>query len=84
MIVDEDNYADQDVFVSRYSEFKRFIEEMNNWIAEVMKDPQDVSQHDSVSKANSAVSRTSSTNFAKLRIKAEHEEIGRASCRERV
>ena len=71
LIDEEDNKVDQDTFVNRYSEFKRFIEKVNNWIAKVMKDPQDeeddVSPHDSVSKANSVVSRTSSTSSAKLR-----------------
>ena len=79
LIDEEDNKVDQDTFVNRYSEFKRFIEKVNNWIAKVMKDPQDeeddVSPHDSVSKANSVVSRTSSTSSAKLRIKAEREAL---------
>ena len=79
LIDEEDNKVDQDTFVNRYSEFKRFIEKVNNWIAKVMKDPQDeeddVSPHDSVSKANSVVSRTSSTSSAKLRNKAEREAL---------
>lgn len=76
LIDEDDKKADQDAYQNRYSEFQRFIEDTNKWIADVLKDEEDdIRPHDSVSKANSVVSHTSSTTSAMLRIKAEREAL---------
>ncbi len=76
LIDEDDKKADQDAYENRFSEFQQFIEDTNKWIADVLKDEEDdIRPHDSVSKANSVVSQTSSTTSAILRIKAEREAL---------
>lgn len=75
IINEEDKQADQDAYENNNSEFKQFIEDTYKWIADVQDLENDVSLHNSVSKANKVISHTSSTTSAKLRIKAEREAL---------
>jgi len=73
----EEKQIDQETFENRYSGFKQFLHETNEWIADVVKDPQEAEDGSSYvsHKASSTTSSTSSTSSAKLKIKAEREAL---------